>query len=104
MKKSKRKSLYSKHSDYVEVSFPTDALYADVCELAAEGLDMDGGDTLQLFRIDGTVVPNKDICGHPWTIGEYLRVQKRNAAQMKLGIGFVGSLMVRYYYKIIVKW
>ena len=99
MRKSRKKNSYCKSSDYVEVSCPTDATYYDFCELSAEALELDSGEEtqmleLQIFRIDGTIVPNKNIYGRPWTIGDYLGIQKRNAAQMKLGIGFVDSFLV----------
>ena len=99
MKKSRKKS-YTKGGDYIEVSCPSNATYDELCEVCAEALEMECelGDEylyeLKMFRIDGTIVPNKSIGDHTWTIGEYLRAHKRNAAQMKLGVRFVDSFIV----------
>lgn len=99
MRKSRKRNAYCKSSGYVEVSCPSNATYYDICELSAEALEMDSGEEtqmleLQIFRVDGTIVPNKRISGHAWTIGEYLKLQGRNAAQMKLGVDFVDSFPV----------
>ena len=88
---------------YVEVSCPRAASYEKVCEICAEALEMKCEDEntylfeLKLFWIDGTVVPNEPIGDRPWTLGEYLTVQTRNAAQMKLGGWFVDSFIVSGY-------
>ena len=96
-----------KSDKYVEVSCPSSASYEELCEICADALDIDLEEDdsymyeLRLFRIDGTEVPNKPIGDRPWTISEYLRVQKRHAAQMKLSIGFVDSLIVSFVYNRI---
>lgn len=99
MRKSRKKGSYIKSGSYVEVSCPASSPYEELCEVCAEALEMDCGEDaymfeLRLFRIDGTVVPNKPIGDRAWTISEYLNVQKRHAAQMKLGVGFVDSSIV----------
>lgn len=100
MRKSRKRNSYIKCDKYVEVSCPSSASYEELCEICADAMDMDCEEEdaylyeLRLFRIDGTVVPNKPIGDHPWTISEYLRVQKKHAAQMKLGVGFVDRIIV----------
>ena len=100
MRQSRKKNSHIKSGSYVEVSCPASSSYEELCELCAEALEMDSAEDdaylfeLRLFRIDGTVVPNKPIADHPWTVAEYLRAQKRHAAQMKFGVGFVDSFLV----------
>lgn len=89
-----RKKSFCKAGDYIEVICTSTATYEELCEICVEALEMECEVDdehfydLKLFRIDGTIVPNKTIGGRSWTIGEYLRAHKRNAAQMKLGVGF----------------
>ena len=82
MKKSRKKDSYIKCDKYVEVSCLSSASYEELCETCADALDMDfeGDDSylydLRMSQTDGTMVPNKPIGDHPWTISEYLRVQR----------------------------
>ena len=86
MKKSKKTSYNSKHSDYVEVSSTTDALYSDVCELGAEALEW-MVDTNPIYSSSNCFAWIYQISAHPWTIVEDAEVKC-----CKLCIGFVDIL------------
>jgi hypothetical protein len=48
-----------------------------------------------MFRIDGTKIPNSPINNQPWNVSRYLTSLRKSAGQLKLGVGFSGSMNVR---------
>jgi hypothetical protein len=71
MRRSRKRNSHVKSDKYVEVSCPSSASYKELCDICADALDVDLEEDdaymhaymheLMLFRIDGTVVPNKPI-------------------------------------------
>ena len=66
------KGLKKKTTNIQVVGFCDSDTYQDVLEKAAKGLGIDSYCKLSLV-CSGGVVPETDICGNNWSLGEYIR-------------------------------
>ena len=93
MRMCKIVSGYKKDGGFMEITVDGDSCYEAIAKEAAKMLDLEKeGTALLLFRVDGTIVPNKEVdvngASRRWTIERYLSSQGKTAQQLKLGVGY----------------
>ncbi len=95
-----RKKGFSKDGSYTEVAVNRDASYDEVTLEAAEILDLSEGeeeDELTLFRVDGTIIPNRPIGDVPWSVRQYLSTLGSTGTQLKFGVGYKYKVSKLFY-------